>query len=295
MSSKSRAAAVSVASNAFLVVLKVAVGMLSGSVSVISEAIHSANDLLAAAVAFVSVRASDRAPDEEHPYGHGKIEALSSAFEAGLILLAAVWIAVEAIRKILGGARVERPGAGTAVMIVSVVVNTAVSRYLFRVAKREESLALATDANHLATDVYTSVGVAAGLAVVSMTGWQIVDPIAAIAVALLIAKIGVSLTLEAGEHLIDTALPEADQAIIRSILHRDPRVVDVHRYRTRRSGSSREIEAHITLDAALSFREAHAIAQELERSVARAFTPPARVLLHPDPAPETGPGPGKSE
>lgn len=283
MSPKSRAAAVSVASNTCLVLMKLAVGLFTGSVSIISEAIHSANDLLAAIIAFISVRTSDKAPDDEHPFGHGKIEAVSGAIESALILLAGAWIIYEAVKKLIQGGEVEHLGAGTAVMLVSTLVNVFVSRYLFAVAKREDSMALEADAHHLATDVYTSLGVSVGLGLVWLTGWHILDPIAAILVAGLIFKIGWDLSMHAGHHLIDRALPDEDLAIIQQLLHKDPRVRDVHRFKTRKSGSDREIQAHIALDAALSFAEAHDIAHDLEQRVSKAFTPPARVLLHPDP------------
>lgn len=290
MSAKSRAAAVSVASNSCLALLKLAVGALSGSVSIMSEAIHSANDLLAAMIAWVSVRTSDRAADAEHPYGHGKIEGVSGAVEALLIVVAAVWIVVEAVKKIQHGGEVEHLGAGTAVMAVSVVVNLLVSRHLFRVAKQEDSLALEADAHHLSTDVYTSAGVACGLAVV--WGWRtwtggskaldIVDPIAAIAVALFILKIGVDLTKNAVGHLLDRQLPEEDLTVIHDILRRHPAVLEWHGLRTRKSGSQRDIDAHVTMRGDMTLAAGHAAAREMEDSI-RAALAPAHAVLHVDP------------
>jgi len=177
------AAVISVVSNSTLVVLKLAVGFLSGSVSIIAEGIHSANDLIAALIAFISIRISEKPPDKEHPYGHGKAESISAAAEAILIVGAAVWIVIEAVRRLLKPEPVEYLGVGAAVMGISVVLNIVVSRYLFRVAREEDSPALEADAHHLATDVYTSMGVVAGLAVTWLTGWHIVDPLMAIAVA----------------------------------------------------------------------------------------------------------------
>ncbi len=290
MSAKSRAAAVSVASNTTLVVLKLAVGMLSGSVSIISEAIHSANDLLAAVIAWVSVRTSDKAADREHPYGHGKIEGVSGAIEALLIVVAAVWIVAEAVKRIVRGGEVEHLGAGTAVMAVSVVVNILVSRHLFKVAKQEDSLALEADAHHLSTDVYTSLGVACGLAVVwSWRAWtggstalDIVDPIVAILVALFILKIGVDLTRNAVGHLLDRGLPEAELEIITGILRRHPAVLESHRLRTRKSGSERHIDAHVTMRADSTLAASHAATREIEDDIRRAL-PPSHVVIHVDP------------
>ena len=290
MSAKSRAAAVSVASNSSLLALKLAVGLLSGSVSIVSEAIHSGNDLLAAAIAWVSVRKSDVAADAGHPYGHGKIEAVSGAIEALLIIGAAVWIVVEAVRRIAHGGEIEHLGAGTAVMMVSVAVNLLVSRHLFRVARREDSLALEADAHHLSADVYTSLGVGAGLAVV--WGWRtwtggsialdVIDPIAGILVALFIMKIGVGLTKNAVGHLLDQRLPDEDQAVIRNILDRHPAVVEWHGLRTRKSGSHRQIDVHVTMPGALTLAASHAAAREIEDRV-RAALPLTYAVIHVDP------------
>jgi cation diffusion facilitator family transporter len=290
MSAKSRAAAVSVASNASLVLLKLAVGLVSGSVSILSEAIHSANDLLAAMIAWVSVRTSDKAADAEHPYGHGKIEGISGAVEAALIVVAAIWIVVEAVRKILHGGEVEHLGLGTAVMAVSVVVNILVSRHLFKVAKQEDSLALEADAHHLSTDVFTSLGVAVGLAVVwgwrtatgGSTALDIVDPIVAIAVALFIFKIGVDLTRGAVGHLLDRGLPEEELETIRGILQRQPSVLEWHGLRTRKSGSQRYVDVHVTMRGDETLNEAHAAARAIEDEIGRAL-PPAHAVVHVDP------------
>jgi cation diffusion facilitator family transporter len=290
MSAKTRAAAVSVASNCTLVVLKLIVGWVSGSVSILSEAIHSANDLLAAVIAWVSVRTSDRAADREHPYGHGKIEGVSGAVEAALIVLAAIWIIVEAVQKIRHGGEVEHLGLGTGVMLVSVIVNIGVSRHLFRVAKQVDSLALEADAHHLSTDVFTSLGVAAGLLVVwgwrtwtgGSTALDIVDPIAAILVALFILKIGVDLTRTAVGHLLDERLPDGDIEVITAILDRQEAVLEWHGMRSRKSGSARYIEMHVTMQGRETLAEAHAVARAIEDEIAKALSP-AHAVVHVDP------------
>jgi cation diffusion facilitator family transporter len=284
---KSRAALVSVASNTSLVILKLVIGIFSGSVSIMSEAIHSANDLVAALIAFFSVRISDRPADSEHPFGHGKAESISGVIEAALIVFAAVWIMVEAVRKIIliynhEGGELEHLGWGTAVMIISVVLNTLVARYLFKVAKREDSVALEADAHHLSTDVYTSLGVAGGLALVWITDWHIIDPIVAILVAMLIFSIGWKLTVAAGKHLMDSSLPESEVIEIEKIVKSEPRVVSWHRMRTRKSGSQRHIDFHIVMPAEATLVQAHEIADELEKLIAQRFAP-ANVVIHVDP------------
>lgn len=283
MSAKSRAASLSVASNACLVALKIAVGLLTGSVSILSEAIHSANDLVAAVIAFFSVKTSDKAADADHPYGHGKIEGVSGAVEAALIVVAAVWIIFEAVQKILHGGAVEHLGAGTAVMLVSTVVNVFVSRRLFKVAKAEGSLALEADAHHLSTDVFTSLGVAGGLAIVWATGYAIVDPIVAVLVALFILRIGVRLTIDAVQHLLDRGLPADEIQQIGQILAADPDVLDWHRLRTRKSGSLRHVDVHIVLRGEVALTQAHAVAHRLELAIQRQL-PPAHAIIHLDPA-----------
>lgn len=279
---KTTAALVSVASNATLVLLKLIIGILSGSVSILSEAIHSGNDLLAAAIAYFSVRISDRPADREHPYGHGKAESISGAVEALLIVIAAIWIVVEAIKRILHGGEIQHPGWGTGIMVVSVILNTIVSRYLFKVARKEDSLALDADAQHLSTDVYTSLGVAAGLGLVWITGWTIIDPIAAIGVAILIGYTGSKLTVRAGRHLMDSSLPVTEIAMIEDIVRGDVRVHSYHRLRTRKSGSQRDIDMHIVLRNDATLKEAHEVADELEKQIAHQFAQ-ARVVIHVDP------------
>jgi cation diffusion facilitator family transporter len=276
------AATLSVASNSTLVVLKLVVGFLSGSVSIIAEGIHSANDLIAALIAFISVRISEQPPDEEHPYGHGKAESISAAAEAILIVGAAVWIVIEAVRRLLKPEPVEHLGIGVAVMGISVVLNIMVSRYLFRVAREEDSPALEADAHHLATDVYTSMGVVAGLAVTGLTGWHIVDPLMAIGVAMLILKIGLGLTMKSLHHLMDAQLPTAEVSRIEGILNGETRIHSWHNLRTRKSGSTRHIDLHIVFRNDATLLEAHQVADELEKRIAREMAP-AHVVIHVDP------------
>lgn len=282
MSRKRLAATISVVSNSTLVVLKLLVGLLTGSVSVLAEAIHSANDLIASVIALVSIRIAERPPDREHPYGHGKAEGISAAVEAVLIAGAGLWIVVEAVQKILKRQAVEHLGWGAGVMVVSVVLNTIVSRYLFRVAREEDSPALEADAHHLATDVYTSLGVAGGLGLVWLTGWHIVDPVVAIAVALLIMRIGYSLTLKSLHHLMDARLPTTEIARIEDILNGETRIHSWHNLRTRKSGNVRHIDLHIVFRNDATLLEAHEVADALEKRIAQELAP-AHVVIHVDP------------
>ncbi|HEX2970098.1 MAG TPA: cation diffusion facilitator family transporter, partial [Bacteroidales bacterium] len=184
MNPKVKVARLSIVSNTFLIIIKIVVGLLSGSVSIISEAIHSSMDLVAALIAFFSVRVSDNPPDSRHPYGHGKVENVSGVIEALLIFIAAGWIIFEASKKIFGGEiELESIGLGSLVMLIAAVVNTLVSMRLYKVARETHSVALEADALHLKTDVYTSLGVAAGLGLIMLTGFRWLDPVVAIMVA----------------------------------------------------------------------------------------------------------------
>ncbi len=279
---KIRAARLSIISNGLLTALKLAVGLFSGSVSVVSEAAHSATDLVASIIAYFSVRVADQPADKEHPYGHGKIESVSGLAEALLIVAAAGWIIYEAVTKLLSRQHKPSVDLGMVVMLLSVIVNTLVARYLGRVARETDSLALEADAKHLSTDVYTSVGVLLGLAVVRITGWSAADPIMALAVALLIIHAGWSLARSAWAPLVDTQLPEEEIQIVRDILEADANVLGYHKLRTRKSGSHRHVDAHIQLEDEMSLLEAHDVTEKLEDDI-RAELPNTEITLHTEP------------
>jgi cation diffusion facilitator family transporter len=282
LSRKVFAASVSVLSNTTLVVVKLVTGFLSGSVSIIAEAIHSANDLLASLIALISVRIAERPPDNEHPYGHGKAESIAAGIEAVLIIGAAVWIIVEALQRMVRQQPVEHLGWGALVMMLSVVLNTLVARYLFRVAREEDSPALEADAHHLATDVYTSLGVTVGLIVVWLTGWYVLDPLVAMVVALLILRIGFTLTIRSLHHLMDSRLPLTEVSLIEEILNGETRIHSWHNLRTRKSGNTRHIDLHIVFRNDATLLEAHQVADELEKRIERELAP-AHVVIHVDP------------
>ncbi len=282
-----RAAAWSVASNAALVTLKLATGLLMGSVSVLSEAIHSALDLLAAVIALFSVRSSARPADATHHFGHGKIENVSGVVEALLIAAAAVWIIVEAARKLAGSAEVESLGLGLAVMGFSATANYFVSRLLFRVARQHDSLALEADALHLRTDVYTSAGVFAGLGAIAATGVKILDPIVAIGVALLILRAAWRMTRNAFLPLLDAPLPEAEQRELAAILESfEPELAGVHKIRTRKAGPERHIDLHVMVRPESSITEAHALGGRVKHAIQKRW-PRSQVLIHLEPGPPT--------
>ena len=281
-----RAAAVSVVSNSVLVVGKLVIGAVSGSVSIISEALHSGVDLGASVIALLAVRKAAEPADERHQYGHGKYESLSALAEAILILVAAGFIIAVAIHKLIEGHRLAHSGLGVAVMAVSAVANTAVSAYLFRVARAHDSIAIEADAWHLRTDVYTSAGVAGGLLIVALTGQAVLDPILAIVVALLIAREGYRISRDAASQLVDRALPQAEvDAIARLIEEHAGQYLSFHNVRSRRAGGERHIDLHLVVRKDVSVAEAHAVADHLEKEIAGRF-PGTRALIHVEPGPE---------
>lgn len=276
------AARLSILSNAFLVVLKLGVGVWTGSVAILSEAVHSATDLAAALIAFFAVRASDAPPDDDHPYGHGKYESVSGAVEALLIFGAAAFIVAEAVRALAQGREPHQLGWGIVVMGVSAGVNTLVARRLFAVARKTDSLALEADAHHLSIDVWTSLGVVAGLALVQITGVGVFDPLVALVIAAFIVRTAYRLTRDALVPLTDSMLPEAEVKAVEQIMRSDARVLSYHKLRTRKSGSYRHIDVHIQVDDDLTLREAHALTEELEDRMRDAL-PNAEVMIHTEP------------
>lgn len=279
---KTIAAATSIGSNSVLITLKLIVGAATGSVSIISEAIHSVGDLLAAVIAFIAVRVSDKEPDKEHPYGHGKYENISGIVEALLIFAAAAWIIIEAIKKIQHPEPISNIGWGAAVMGVSAVVNLFVSRYLYRVAKQTDSIALEADALHLKTDVYTSVGVALGLGVVLiMPQWYILDPLIAIVFAVLILKESYILFKAAFSPLLDHSLSDAEIKQIEDLLARAN--VSFHALRTRKSGHKKFIEFHLVMDPKTTLQESHALCDFLEELIKNSVCKHAEVHIHVEP------------
>jgi cation diffusion facilitator family transporter len=250
--------------------MKLVVGILSGSVSIISEAIHSSMDLVASLIAFFSVRVSDTPPDSKHQYGHGKFENVSGAIEAILILMAAGWIIFEAVKKLLGKPfELEIIWVGAIVMFVSAVVNTLVSRKLYRTARETNSIALEADALHLKTDVFTSLGVAVGLGLIFITGIKWFDPVIAMMVACLIIYESVVLLRKAFHPLLDSSWNEADIAILRKKL--DQMKVNYHDLRTRTAGNYRFIDLHIVIPENESVANAHKYCDMIEEELSKSF------------------------
>lgn len=265
---KINTARLSIFSNTFLILVKLFAGILSGSVSIISEAIHSSMDLMAAVIAFFSVRISALPPDKKHPYGHGKFENISGVVEAFLIFVAAGWIIYEAVKKLLEPEMPDSIAIGSIVMFISAAVNFFVSRRLYNVSKETDSVALEADALHLKTDIYTSLGVCIGLGLIWITGLSILDPIVAIMVALLILYESFTLFKKAYSPLLDTQIPDDEIQIIERIIHKHLEVnMDFHDLRTRKSGYLRHVDLHLELPGSLSVIESHNLCDAIEDEI----------------------------
>jgi cation diffusion facilitator family transporter len=287
---KVRIAVLSVVSNTSLVLMKLLVGLLIGSVSIISEAIHSGVDLLAAIIAFISVKTSSVPADSRHPFGHGKIENISGTVEALLIFVAAIWIIIESLKKFMNPEPMGAIGWGVGVMLVSAIVNTIVSEMLFKVGRETDSIALQADAWHLRTDVYTSIGVMASLALIWIGRWIFpgrdffwLDPAAAIGVALLIIKAAYDLTAQSARDLLDVHLPDMEvEWIRRCILGHQAVVRGFHDLRTRKAGPFRFVEFHLKVDPYMSVMDSHEITKIIKKKIRTQF-PGTTVTIHIEP------------
>jgi cation diffusion facilitator family transporter len=285
------AALLSIASNSTLILLKVVAGALTGSVAILSEAMHSAIDLVASIVAYFSVRKAEEPADEDHRYGHEKVENLAAAIEGMLILVGSAVIAFEAIRHLVKRSPVENLGIGIGVIAFSMAANLVVSQLIANRARETDSAALEGDAAHLRTDALTSAGVLAALVLVQVTGERWVDPVVALAVAVAIVTSGVRIINRSTRVLVDEALPPDEMRAIReAVLEFGPRgVVAFHKLRTRRAGAARYVDLHVQFRSGTTLEAAHATAHELQDAI-RSRLRNADVLIHIEPEDSVRPG-----
>ncbi len=277
---KTRTARLSVISNSLLIAMKLAAGIISGSVSIISEAIHSSLDLVAAIIAFFAVKISGTPADDRHPFGHGKVENVSGVIEALLIFVASGWIVYEAVDRFIHPGETGALGLGVLVMAISAVVNTFVSRRLYKVARQTDSVALEADALHLRTDVITSAGVAIGLALIWLTGWHVLDPIIALAVAVIIIYESWMLLRKAFSPLLDTALSPSEMKKLTSLLEEMNN--DYHDLKTRAAGHQRFVEFHLDVPPYETIETIHRQCDIIEERLEREFKD-INVIIHPEP------------
>ncbi len=262
---KMKYALLSIISNTSLIIMKGITGIVTSSVSIISEAIHSGVDLIASLMAFFSVRFSSKPADDDHPYGHGKIENVTGFAEALLIFVAAILIIKEAVQNIIHPSVVNITLIAILVMLISAAVNLVVSQILYKVAREEDSIALEGNALHIKSDVYTSLGVALGLVIIKLTNLYVIDSIVAIIVALIILREAWHLSVKAFRPLLDERMSDEEEAEIMEVIERyQGRYIDVHKLRTRRAGPTKHIDFHLCVDGNLTVREAHGLSEEIE-------------------------------
>jgi ferrous-iron efflux pump FieF len=281
---KTAAARLSVLAAAFLITLKLATGLMTGSISVWASLLDSAMDIFASIINYFAVRAAARPADEDHAYGHGKAESLAGLFQSIVIAISGLYLINEAIRRIiiLHETRSEWLGIGT--MLIAMMVSVALVRRLKRVAQETDSLALASDAVHYTTDIYTNGGALIALLIVALTRWTIADPLLSIFIAIYILYSAVGVGRESIDVLMDRRLPlEVDEQVA-SIVNRykDEGILGFHDLRTRRSGSQKFIDLHLEVARDTRLEEAHDLSVRVLRAI-EAEIPRTHVQIHTDP------------
>jgi cation diffusion facilitator family transporter len=268
-----------------LFAIKVLVGVITGSISIWAQAVDSSLDIFAVIVTFVTVGYSSKPADREHPFGHGKVEAIAAGIQAVLLLGASGVIAYAAVQRIINGTTVTYAPAGVAVMVVSLVVSLLLSRHLFRVARATGSIALEANANNILSDVYSTGAVLLGLAIVSI--WKnltIIDPILALLVVLIILRATYRVAMMAFHELVDVKLPEDEEKTIQQVIteHFGGEVVGFHKLRTRKAGSQRYIDLHLVMPKHVSIEAAHEMCDHLEKDM-RTRLARTDVTIHVEP------------
>jgi len=271
-----------------LIILKVVVSWLTGSISILAQAADSLFDLFAGIITFFAIRIAARPADAEHPYGHGKVEDIAGVVQGILIFIAGGLLIYSAVRRIIEGSSIviEPAEAGIAVMAVSIVVSIFLSRHLLSVSRTTGSVALEANARNIATDVYSASAVLVGLAIVRFTGLNIVDSVIAIGVAIYILKVAIDTIRKPISGLLDEKLPHSQQAVIEDILRKHSREVSgFHALRTRRAGSQSYIDLHLVMAREISLEQAHQICDQIEAEIQSALHE-ASVTIHAEPCNE---------
>lgn len=276
-------AAISLAVTVGLLLLKVVAAVASNSVAVLSDAIDSGADLVGGTAALVSVRISNRPADLDHPYGHGKAEALSASVAAAIIAAGAVVVTVQAVRRLVGDEPEIDVGVGVVVMGIAALANLVMSFVMKREAERSRSIALRAEATHLLTNVVQALTIVAGLALVWITDEPVFDAVVALGLAAYMGWTAVGLVRSALSEVMDEALPDEEVGMIEGILeaHRHE-VVGYHQLRTRRAGATRHVDMHLTFEAGRTIEDVHTVADHISDEIHRAL-PGSVVVIHTEP------------
>jgi len=279
---KNRVALISVIAAVFITGFKLIIGLLTGSLGILSEALHSALDMVAAIITFFSVRVSDKPADKEHNYGHGKVENLSALIETLLLLVTCVWIIYEAVRRLISGnMHIEVSIWSYVVVICSIIIDFTRSRALYKVARKHNSQALEADALHFSTDIWSSTVVLFGLLSYQFLGWYAADSIAALCVAVIVLFISYQLGRKAIDVLLDKSPVNATQTV-HAILKEFPEVLKYHGLKARTAGADTFIKFNVHFDPELSLREVHEVCDKIELKI-QSLIPRSEVYIHAEP------------
>ena len=282
-SPKIKAARLSVLTAIFLALLKLFTGIFTGSLAVISSAIDSLMDIIMSGVNLVAIHHADQPADDKHPYGHGKFETLATIFQALVIAISGSWIIYEAFQRILGGSQVRQPLSGIIVMMISILFSLLISRYLRRVARETDSTALKADALHFSMDVYTNLALLVGLVIIAQFRIYWLDPIMSIFVAIYILIESIRLLRHGIRDVLDEQLPETIRQEIEKLIEKNKHdLFGYHNLRTRRAGSQKLIDFHLTVCKHLSVEEAHDITDYIEQKISEKISG-TDVTIHVEP------------
>jgi cation diffusion facilitator family transporter len=277
-------AVLSIVAAVLTIALKLAAYLLTGSVGLFSDAAESVVNLVAAVAALWALIYAARPPDEEHAFGHSKAEYFSSGLESALIIIAAVWIGITAWERLIDPQPLQNVGLGLSMTLVAAGINGGVALVILRAGRRLRSITLRTDAHHLLTDVWTSLGVVLGVALGQLTGWLVLDPLIGLLVAANIVRIGIRLLRDTASGLLDRALPPEDREAISKVLSRyEQRGIRFHALRTRASGQRRFISMHVLVPGRWTVQQGHDLSEGIERELAAAL-PQSTFFIHIKPS-----------
>jgi cation diffusion facilitator family transporter len=283
LATKENAAKLSIFAVSLMIAMKVVASIVTGSISIRADAIHSVIDLVGAIIGFIGIRIAGKPPDRQHPFGHGKAENVAGVIIAALIFIAGGTIAYQAITRLISGATLELVTVGIYVTAAAIVINSAVSWYTLRVARRTDSVALEATARDLLADVLSSAAVLVGLILVRITGVTLLDPIVALLVAALIFRTAFLSMRKAFGGLIDTRLPRREERKLIAVLGKHGgEMVSFHKIRTRQAGSQRYIDFHLVVPKDASVEKAHALCDQLEQEIEVELSA-ANVTIHIEP------------
>ena len=283
MTAPVRIAAISLATTVCLLALKLILGIISGSIAVLSDAIDSGTDVVGGTAALISVRVAARPADEDHPYGHGKVESISASVAATVVTVGGGFVVFQAVRRLVTGSPEINVGLGLPPMLIAFAANAIIGFYMRREARRARSLALASEATHLQTNVVQAAAVIAGLAAVGVTGLRLFDPLVALGLAAYMGWAAVHLAREALSEVMDVALPNEDLRAIHDVLvAHQGEIRGFHRLRSRKAGPIRHVDMHLLVDPQHTVEEAHAVCDQIEREISERL-PGATVTIHMEP------------